>query len=93
MNIRRRRNEWYPVEGYYAEIAEELTAKDPEASDLSLERRDNIHVPPKVMAYLFDGQDPTERYNISKPVTLWFTAAGPSLGFPMTKGGERIHES
>ena len=93
VNIRRRRNEWYPVEGYYAEIAEELTAKDPEASDLSLERRDNIHVPPKVMAYLFDGQDPTERYNISKPVTLWFTAAGPSLGFPMTKGGERIHES
>ena len=50
--------------------------------------RYNIYVSDSVLEYLFDGQLPRERYNINKPVVIWFNAEGPALGRPIREEGE-----
>ncbi len=63
---------------YNAKISQEITRRENETMDLR--GRFGIHISDRMMHYLFEGQDPHSRYNIPKPVVLWFTASGPVLG-------------
>lgn len=71
---------------FNARISEETTSMP--GNVLDLRGRFGIHISDYMMAYLFDGQAPCSRYRIQKPVTLWFTATGPTLGLaPNEKEG------
>ena len=48
---------------------------------------DFFHRPKNVSVYLLDNQELHEQRRITKPVVIWFNAAGPILGVPY-KGGE-----
>ena len=70
-----------PNGGLDATLVRELTALDLPIGN-NLLNRYNIHVSERVWTYLFDGQQPRERYQIDKPVVVWFCASGPVLGIP-----------
>ena len=79
-----------PSGSYTARISSEAIVGGQGVPLFSLNDRYGIHVSERILGYLFNGQEPTQRFNISKPVVLWFTTAGPTLGFPSTeRGGER----
>ena len=63
---------------YTARIAQEITRGSSTVMDLR--GRYGIHISPAMQNYLFDGQTAHSQYCIRKPVTIWFTANGPSLG-------------
>lgn len=84
VNVRRT-----PGGKYVAEICHEINtveAREP----FSLQGRGNIHISERMLDYLFDGQMPCVRYNILKPVVIWFNAAGAILDIPQAirKAGE-----
>lgn len=74
---------------YEAKIAQENTHGT--KLDMDLRGRYGIHISERMLSYLFDGQAPCSRYNIQKPVVIWFTSNGPSLGLPprQKEGGLR----
>lgn len=72
---------------YAARIAQEITGKNDKVMDLR--GRYGIHISQAMQNYLFDGQMPRSLFCIRKPVTIWFTASGPSLGFDMETRGSR----
>lgn len=74
---------------YEATICAEITPGSSPNSRL-LVGRYGIHVSDWMLSYLFDGQEPRERYGIQKPVALWFSANGPSLGLPMAEKAGNI---
>ena len=63
---------------YTARIAQEITRGSSTVMDLR--GRYGIHISTAMQNYLFDGQTAHSQYCIRKPVTIWFTANGPSLG-------------
>lgn len=69
---------------YSAKISREITPGNDKVMDLR--GRYGIHISPAMQRYLFDGQAPHNQYGIRKPVTLWFTANGPSLGLGKEEG-------
>jgi len=72
---------------YNAKISQEITSEKTSAM-IDLRGRFGIHISDYMFSYLFDGQPPHNRYNICKPVVLWFTAKGPILGIaPCEKEG------
>lgn len=76
VNVRRT-----PNGKYDAEICHEFDMGGTE-KPMSLCGRFNIHVSDRMIDYLFDGQKPCMRYNIQKPVVIWFNAAGAVLDVP-----------
>lgn len=75
---------------YEATICKEITTGSTPGS-VSLVGRFGIHISDWMLSYLFDGQEPRERYGIQKPVVLWFNASGPSLGVPtVEKAGDQV---
>ena len=71
-------------EKYTARIRKEK-GEDPYSTLIGI---DGIHLPKTVITYLLDSPEIQERRGITKPVVIWFNAAGPTLGIPKIKGGE-----
>lgn len=70
---------------YTARISREITSENNNGA-MDLRGRYGIHISDRILSELFDGQMPHNQYDIRKPVTLWFTANGPSLGFGREEG-------
>lgn len=64
---------------YEATIKREL-AVNGKVGDSNIIGRYGIYVSDWVLSNLFDGQQPRERYDIPKPVVIWFNSQGALLG-------------
>ena len=75
------------IKGPYDNYTAQIWKENGEDEYSTIKGMKGIYIPKNVSVYLLDNQELHEQRRITKPVVIWFNAAGPILGVPY-KGGE-----